>query len=133
MTLSTHDAFRLGRAGFTRKEIAELASATDLKSNPQPRIDLDSPAWQATLKKRINFMNNVRQDYFIENQRHLTRQLYNLIIDQWYSKGIKRSPWDWLKSTYRRPKRKDFQTMIQSREARRSAGRLGTLRRQFRK
>ncbi len=118
MTMKLRDAKILFAAGFTKREIEELNAATDPKGNPQPAIDLSSPAWQATLAKRRNWSDSIRAEYAISHNKFMTRQLYNQVIDQWYDKGRNRTPWDWIKATYRRDKKIGFINAVKRRAQR---------------
>ncbi len=109
MSLTPRDTRTLFRAGFTRNEIAELGSATDPLGNPQPAIDLTSPAWIAALEHRRLFTVRVQAEYRVTHKDKLMpRQVHNRIIDQWYGKGRGRTVWDWLKITYKPKKKIDF-------------------------
>lgn len=114
-TLNTDDVRILTEAGFTMKEIKELNKATDPKGNPQPDIDLSSPAWQAAIGNRASWTARIRRDYEVIHGVPLNKYRYELIVDQWYKAGVRKSPWDWLKITYQPRRKTDFMTAAKSR------------------
>ena len=108
MTLDDIDRWRLYEAGFTAKEISELSGAVTPTGAPQPLIDLNSPAWQSTLTTRRNFTNQLRATYYRVHRKELTRIVHDKIVNQWYKKGLKKSPFDWLKISYQPRIKTDF-------------------------
>jgi hypothetical protein len=105
MTLKELDKHRLYVAGFTNREIEEIANATDPSGKPQPQIDLDSDAWKATIAHRRQTVAKLRADFKRTHGRELDRMTYDRIIDQWYQRGLKRNPFDWLVEAYAKGKK----------------------------
>ncbi len=100
MTITNSDAQKLYSAGFTVREIQEIANATDPKGEPQPPIVLDNEAWQKTMQLRFNFNTRLRQDFMRTHKRDLTRMEYDNIVNRWYQGGVKKTPFDWLVDAY---------------------------------
>lgn len=132
MSLNNRDARILFHAGFTRREIAELADARTPAGDIQPPIDLSSPAWLSTLSQRRWWSDKVRAEYLSTHNKLMSRLLYNQIVDAWYAKGKVRSPWDWIKASYRRDKKIDFQ-VAWVRQKQQARVRISRLRKEFRK
>jgi hypothetical protein len=120
VSITNSDGAILREAGFTLREIRELAESVDPKGNPQPPININSPAWQAALKNRTAWINRARRDFQAVHKTPLTRARFDQIVDQWYRKN-KGSPWDWLKITYQPRKKMDFLTAAKARIVRRQS------------
>ncbi len=105
MTLSSNDAQRLIRAGFTQFEVRALSQATDPSGNLQPMIDIDSPVWQDVISKRQGWIQD-------KVAREWTEEEIDNAIMNYYTQGAERSPWDFLKVEYRPPGRIDYLTAI---------------------
>jgi len=99
MTISMEDYERLERAGFLEFEILGLANATDAAGNPQPPIDLGSPAWQVLLKSRKDWIDD-------KIERGWEKDEYTREIRAYYERDKKRTPFDWLKEEYKPKKKK---------------------------
>ena len=96
MSLSRKDSQRLRDAGFISEEISRFGMATSPSGERQPKIDLDSPAWQATMLSRIIKRNKMTKKGFDEKQQ-------DDIFQKYYSgrAAQNRSPYDFLKVAYR--------------------------------
>lgn len=120
--LRYRDTLILYRAGFTPQEIMEIHHAVTPKGEPQ-FTDISSPAWRSAISYRNNWTQRIRQEFRRVHGRELDRKLYQRIVNAWYSRGVKRSPWDWLKITYR-PRRKTDFIMAAKARARARVGQL---------
>ena len=103
--ITKKDAMRVYRAGFTHEEVIEMQSSRE-------QINIDSPAWRATLAKRRQYSSDVRRRYVEDVGATLGREAYDMLVNQ---RRPKNSPWDWLKLTYLPKKRVDFQRAKKSR------------------
>lgn len=105
MSLDEMDRFQLYEAGFTQKEIKEIAEAVDPKGNPQPPVDLNDAGWQSAIKNRVQFTNRIRANYRLMHGKDLTRMQADRIINQWYKTGQRKTPFDWLNEVYAKGKK----------------------------
>lgn len=108
MSISSYDALRLERNGFIKYEIDELANATTLKGNPQPPINLDGEAWLATLKSRFEWTQD-------KEERGWSPQEIENEIMNYYSRDKRRTPFDFLRQSYKPPKKVDYLEVIRKR------------------
>ncbi len=93
MSLSQSDAERLLSSGFLMHEIDEIANAKALDGSPQPPVDLNNPAWQATMKTRLEWwQDKIKRDW---TAREIERE-----IMLYYEGDSKRSPFDFLKAEF---------------------------------
>ena len=118
MTISLEDAHRLTAAGFVDSEVEAYATATDPKGNPQPPIDLNSPAWQAALKSRREWIED-------KVDRGWSPEEINAEILGYYARGAKRNPWDFLKIEYKDPQKVDYRAAVRRRAKARVTAVLG--------
>ena len=99
MALSKQDSQRLRDAGFIPEEIAKLGAAKTPTGKWQPAINLDSPAWQATIKERIRKCDSLKK-------QGLSAPLRDMVFQKYYDSKAKnaRNIYDFLKSAYRPPR-----------------------------
>ena len=109
--LTGKDAKRVYRMGFTHEEVAEMQSSRE-------QINIDSPAWRATIAKRKQYSGSVRLRYYEDVGLTLGREAYDRLVNQRRSKN---SPFEWLKLTYLPKKRVDFQLAKKRRAQSRTA------------
>ena len=132
MTITFKDARILMRAGFTKREVDEFNKATQPDGKPQPPIDINSDAWRGALAKRRAWTDRIRAEYSIEHNRQLSPELYERIVNEWYSRSGKRNPFIWLTAGYRKVKpRYDFMEMARKRQ--KAMSQIYRLRRSFKK
>ena len=99
MYLSARDSQRLRDAGFIGEEIERFGMAVTPTGRRQPQIDLNSPAWQATMAARMRQRDRLARKGLDEKQQDAVYQQY------YQARGrAKRSPYDFLKSAYIDPK-----------------------------
>ena len=99
MSLSARDSQRLRDAGFITEEIERFGLATTPGGNRQPKINLDSPAWVATMAARIKQRDRLARKGLDEKQQDAVYQQY------YQARGrARRSPYDFLKAAYIDPK-----------------------------
>lgn len=108
MTISQSDAELLASAGFTNREIMELANAKTLKGADQPPININSPAWQRVLESRRQWWTDKLERGWEEGD--IIRE-----IENYYKRDEKRTPFDFLRAEYRPPKRIDYMEAIRRR------------------
>ncbi len=130
MTVSSGDKLALRHEyGFTFKEIRDLDRAVDPSGKPQPEIDFSIPEWQEALRNHRQFRDGLQQEYFkSHNGEYATTQYLDRVVDQWYRKGRKRTPFDWLNEVYKvgnrsSQRQKDFQEAASKRRKRLNAHR----------
>ena len=111
MSLSSYDAQLLMQAGFIEKEIMDLADAVTPAGTPQPPINLDSPAWQAMIQSRMEWVADK------VNQGWSEWQIREEIM-AYYARSGSRSPFDFLKLSYRPSKRVDYFAALANQKAR---------------
>lgn len=117
MTISAADAEKLRHAGFTEQEIIDLAEAKTATGADQPPINLDSPAWEATLKSRINWWQDKLDAGWTANE----------ILDSlgdFYRRDPRRTPFDFLRAEYRPPKKVDYLEIARARTQAQITGEL---------
>ena len=118
MTLSFEAAEQLRAAGFLDYEIEQYATAVDSESKPQPPIDISQPVWQRAMKSRRDWVEDKISRNWTEAE--IREELMN-----YYRRGEKRSPWDFLRIEYRPPTRIDYREAIRRRAQARVAAVLG--------
>ena len=111
MALSFDDAKRLQEAGFLDFEIEKIAEAETVDGKEQPPVDLSSPVWQRVLESRASWMaDKVAKNW---SQEEIERNIMD-----YYARGAKRNPYDFLKAEYRPIKKRDFWVEIRARNQR---------------
>ncbi len=119
--------------GFTWDEIKALETAINPAGALQPLPDLSSPAWVAAIHRRHEFADMVRHEFIMDYNRRMPRQVYNHIINHWYLKNKKRTPFDWLKVEYKPKLKVDFKNAAIERAKHKAAGKIGNLHRAFKR
>lgn len=107
MSISNFDRDIFSAAGFLDSEIKEIAEAKTLSGADQPPIDINSHAWAAVLKSRIDWWDDKRDRGWTESE--IIAELEN-----YYRRDKKRSPFDFLKAAYRPPKKLQGGTYIEA-------------------
>lgn len=105
MTISSNDADRLRRAGFTEHELDLLANAKTPDGKDQPAIDVGSPAWQSTLKSRREWYDDKIAKGWKDQE--IINEVFN-----YYAADKRRTPFDFLKIEYRPRKRVDYYAIM---------------------
>lgn len=111
MTISFEDGERLKAAGFLDWEVGKFAEAVLVDGQPQPNINLNSPVWQRVIESRRNWIDD-------QAARGSTSEEIATTIMDYYGRGAKRSPFDFLKAEYKPVKKRDFWTEIRLRNQR---------------
>lgn len=109
--LSTAQATRLRAAGFIEYEIQQFDAATTPDGQTaQPRISLSSHTWAIAIGKRYRWVQD-------QKSRGLTnKQIADKINEYYRKRGIrKRSPWDFIRESYKPIKQLDFSSAIVAR------------------
>lgn len=118
MTLSYNNAEKLRDAGFLDYEIEQLAGAKTLDGKDQPSINLDSPAWKAVMKSRLEWIEDkINRDWTVD-------EMDNILMD-YYMRDPKRSPWDFLKMEYRGKTRIGYYEGLRNRKRKEAEAVLG--------
>ncbi len=97
--ISEQDWQRLHNAGFTPREIYDIFNATNRDGSIQ-NIDINNSAWQSAISNRQVFTARLRVDFKRKHGRDITRKEHDRIVNQWYKKGLKKTPFDWLVEVY---------------------------------
>ena len=111
--LTDSDRQRLKRAGFIPMEIYRYDAGVGPDNEPQPPIDLNSPLWQTAMQTRFEWMDDKRRRGWSDTE--IGNEIAN-----YYARGRKRTPWDFLKAEYRPPKRVDYIAAVRRRARRRA-------------
>ena len=111
MALSFDDAARLKEAGFLDYEIEKIAAAETVDGKGQPPVDLSSPVWQRTLESRRAWVDDK------VNKGWSQEEIERNIMD-YYARGARRNPWDFIKAEYKPIKKRDFWIEIRERNKR---------------
>ena len=86
------DEAKLKRSGFIQEEIEEFSAQN---------IDLGLPVWQDVI--------NERKAWIIDKvDRGWSRDDIKQALSDYYAKGKKRNPWDFVKANYKPPKKIDY-------------------------
>jgi len=118
LTISYEDGQTLLAAGFLQYEVDQYAKAVDPAGNPQPAVDLSQPVWQRAMRSRRDWVEDKINRGWSEAE--IQDELMN-----YYRRGEKRSPWDFLKIEYRSPKRLDYLEAVRRRAQARVTAVLG--------
>lgn len=108
MSISQSDAEILRANGFSEKEIESYANARTPTGQPQPPIDINGATWQAAIKTRREWVND------LINRGWTTDRILQE-IDAYYVRDSKRNPYDFLKAEYRAPAKIDYTQGIRNR------------------
>ena len=109
--ITDRDAIKVYRSGFTHEEVDEMRASREA-------ININSPAWKATLARRKQYSGNVRMRYLEDVGATLGREAYDRLVNLRRSKY---SAFEWLKLTYLPKKRVDFQRAKKRRAQSRTA------------
>jgi len=117
LTISVADAARLRQAGFLETEVTTIAEAKTVTGADQPPVNLDSPIWQAVMESRREWWTDKIGRGWTESE--IVNELQN-----YYRRDKSRNPFDFLKSAYKPPAKKDYMELIRKRHAAQIAGEL---------
>jgi hypothetical protein len=118
LTLSFEAAEQLRAAGFLDYEIEQFATAVDPEGKPQPPVDITTPVWQRAMRSRRDWIEDKISRGWTETE--IREELMN-----YYRRGEKRSPWDFLRVEYRSPQRIDYREAVRRRAQARITAVLG--------
>ena len=121
--LSPKDIKKLRDSGFILYEIDKLDKAVDPAGVPQS-TDLTSPAWQATIEHRHNWVRNMQARIVQmltmqgkETTPEMSFERIRKMIFDYYKRDKTRSPFDFLKVEYEPKKRVDYHEALRKRKA----------------